>query len=65
MNVPTLAFMVLLLVALAGCAPPPSADGTPTMTSPAYTTSTYDARYGVVCYRYTPSSYNLSCVKVD
>lgn len=65
MNVSTLVFMVLIFIALAGCAPPPSADGAPTLTSPAYTASTYDARYGVVCYRYTPSSANLSCVKVD
>ena len=65
MNVSALVFMVLLGTALAGCTPPPSADGTPTLTLPAYSTSTYDARYGVVCYRYTASSNNLSCVKVD
>lgn len=56
---------VMLLALLAGCVPSPDKDGTPNSTIPAYTTSTYDSRYGVVCYRNATSSNNLSCVKVN
>lgn len=65
MNEFTFLVMILLLMALAGCGVPPNPDGSPASKLAAYTASTYDQRYGVVCYRYARSSNNLSCVKVN
>lgn len=57
---------VVCAMALVGCSPAPDARGSPdpAEVSPAYTTRTYDATYGVACYRFATSSYNLACVKV-
>lgn len=60
-----LMIMALLGLVLVGCDARPGPDGTPVSTNVAYTASTYDSRYGVVCYRYATSSNNLSCVKVE
>lgn len=57
--------LILLAGAVAGCVESPDKDGTPNSTLPAYSASTYDSRYGVVCYRNAVSSNNLSCVKVN
>ena len=65
MNGFTFAMLLLLFVVLAGCGVPPNPDGSPVSKLAAYSASTYDQRYGVVCYRYASSSNNLSCVKVD
>lgn len=56
--------LALAAAMLVGCAPPPYESGAPADAAPAYTASTYDSRYGVVCYRYTGTSGGPSCVKV-
>lgn len=59
------ALVALVALVLTGCDSQPEPSGAPTEARSAYTLRTYDAQYGVACYRQGTSTNNLSCVKVN